>query len=80
STKPSVDKVLQVVKHLTMGDSAMAEDKVMDLLGELGLEARFHEEESKEVQLECAYIEKEKGNLVYVINGEDVENLNVNHR
>ncbi|KAH9298978.1 hypothetical protein KI387_030660, partial [Taxus chinensis] len=44
STKPSVDKALQVVKCLTMGDSAMVEDMLLELLGGPSLEARFEEE------------------------------------
>ncbi|KAH9308753.1 hypothetical protein KI387_036664, partial [Taxus chinensis] len=46
-----------------------------------GLEARFEEEvdEIEELQLECACLEKEKGKLVYVIDGEESESLDVIH-
>ncbi|KAH9326142.1 hypothetical protein KI387_006320, partial [Taxus chinensis] len=54
-------------------------DIVLELLGEPGLEAHFNEEDSKEVQLECACMEKEKGKLVYLIDGEEVEKLDVKH-
>ncbi|KAH9313601.1 hypothetical protein KI387_022228, partial [Taxus chinensis] len=40
---------------------------------------RFDEDESDEIQLECACIEKEKGKMVYVIDGEEMENLDINH-
>ncbi|KAH9313631.1 hypothetical protein KI387_022258, partial [Taxus chinensis] len=52
STKPSLDRALQVVKCLTMGDSAMTKDRNLDLLGELGLAPCFDEEYSEEMQLE----------------------------
>ncbi|KAH9298003.1 hypothetical protein KI387_029685, partial [Taxus chinensis] len=80
-TNPSVDNSLQVVKCLTMGDSAMAEDRLLELLGEPGLEACFKEEveEAEEIQLENVWLENEKGKLVYVINGEEAESLDVNH-
>lgn len=38
NTKPSVDKALQGIKCLTMGDSARMEDRLLELLGEPGLE------------------------------------------
>ncbi|KAH9288218.1 hypothetical protein KI387_032335, partial [Taxus chinensis] len=43
------------------------------------LEVRFDVEEPEELQLECTYMEKDKGKLVYVINGKEVENLDANH-
>ncbi|KAH9292824.1 hypothetical protein KI387_041999, partial [Taxus chinensis] len=62
-----------------MGDSAMEEDRILELLGEPGLEPCFDEEESEEMQLECTCMEKEKGKMVYVIDGEEMESLDVNH-
>ncbi|KAH9287579.1 hypothetical protein KI387_031696, partial [Taxus chinensis] len=80
STKPSVDKALQGIKHLTMGDSSRIEDRLLELLGELGLGVHFEEiEEIEESQLECTCLEKEKGKLVYVIDGDEPESLNVIH-
>ncbi|KAH9310437.1 hypothetical protein KI387_025472, partial [Taxus chinensis] len=54
-----------VVKCLTMGDSAMAKDRLLELLGGPSLEARFEEEaeEAEEIQLERMCLEKEKGKL-----------------
>ncbi|KAH9308998.1 hypothetical protein KI387_036909, partial [Taxus chinensis] len=54
-------------------------DRILELLGEIGLEACFNEEELEETQLERAFMEKEKGKMVYVIDGEEVDNLDVNH-
>ncbi|KAH9311554.1 hypothetical protein KI387_026589, partial [Taxus chinensis] len=48
STKPSIDKALQGIKCLTMGDSARMEDRLLELLGEPGLEACFEEEKETE--------------------------------
>ncbi|KAH9287494.1 hypothetical protein KI387_031611, partial [Taxus chinensis] len=79
STKPLVDEALQVFKCLNMGDSAMVEDRILELLGEPVLEVYFDEEELEEIQLECACMDIEKGELVYVIDGEEVEHLDVNH-
>lgn len=49
STNPSVDNALQVVKYLTMRDSSTEEVRLLELLGEPGLEVHF-EEEVKEVE------------------------------
>ncbi|KAH9330126.1 hypothetical protein KI387_002234 [Taxus chinensis] len=59
----------------------MVEDRLLELLGGLGLEARFKEEveETEELQLENACLEKEKGKLVYVFDGEQEEILDVSH-
>ena len=37
STKPLVDKELQVFMHFIIGDSAMVEDSLLELLGEPSL-------------------------------------------
>lgn len=81
STKPSVDKAFQGMKCLTMGDSAMTEDRLLELLGELGLGACFEEEveETEELKLECVCLKKEKGKLVYVIDGEESDSFDVSH-
>lgn len=57
----------------------MAEDRILDLLIEPGLEPHFDEEESEDMQLEHTCMEKEKGKMVYMIDGEDMESLDVNH-
>ncbi|KAH9326817.1 hypothetical protein KI387_006995, partial [Taxus chinensis] len=54
SIKPLVDKVLEVMKHLNMGDNAIAEDRILDFLGEHDLEACFDEEDLEEVHLKRA--------------------------
>ncbi|KAH9326213.1 hypothetical protein KI387_006391, partial [Taxus chinensis] len=64
---------------LTMGDSAMEEDRILELLGEPSLETHFDEEELEETQLEHVCMEKEKGKMVYMIDGEEMESLDVNH-
>ncbi|KAH9296158.1 hypothetical protein KI387_039746, partial [Taxus chinensis] len=80
STKPSIDKSFQGIKCLTMQDSARMEDRLLELLGEPVLEAHFEEEEEEEeLHLEHACSEKEKGKLVYVIDGEYLEILDVSH-
>ncbi|KAH9311782.1 hypothetical protein KI387_026817, partial [Taxus chinensis] len=68
-----------VDKHLTLGDYAMVKDQILDFIGEPSLEACFKEGKIEEVQFECACLEKEKGKLVYLIDDEEVENLDVNH-
>lgn len=45
STKPFVNEVLQVFKHLTVGDNSMVEDRLLKLLGEPYFEACFNGEE-----------------------------------
>ncbi|KAH9317911.1 hypothetical protein KI387_019680, partial [Taxus chinensis] len=68
-----------IIKFLMMGDSAKAKEILLDMFGELDLEARFDEEETDEVQLGRTWLEKEKGKLVYMIDDEEVENLDVDH-
>ncbi|KAH9301160.1 hypothetical protein KI387_012743, partial [Taxus chinensis] len=70
-----------IVKHLTMEDSAMVEDRLLELLGGPSLEVHFEEEaeEAEEIKIECACLENEKGKLVYVIDGEEIESLDVDH-
>ncbi|KAH9292669.1 hypothetical protein KI387_042147, partial [Taxus chinensis] len=69
-----------VVKCLTLGDSAKDEDLILYFLGEPDLEACFEEgEEIDEVQFEHTYLEKEKGKMVYLIEDEEIENLDVDH-
>ncbi|KAH9303725.1 hypothetical protein KI387_008129, partial [Taxus chinensis] len=79
STKPSVDKALQTIKSLIIGDNAKVEDRLLELLGKPYVETCLNEEESEEVHLEHACIEKEKVKIVYVINGEEMETLDLNH-
>ncbi|KAH9313623.1 hypothetical protein KI387_022250, partial [Taxus chinensis] len=49
------------------------------ILGEPSLETCFDEEEIEETELECVCMEKDKGKMVYVIDGEEMESLDVNH-
>ncbi|KAH9313360.1 hypothetical protein KI387_028395, partial [Taxus chinensis] len=74
-----MDKASQVIKSLTMGDSVMAEDILLELLGEPYLETHLNEEELEEIKLERAYMEKEKGKMVYIIDREEMETLDVNY-
>ncbi|KAH9301326.1 hypothetical protein KI387_012909, partial [Taxus chinensis] len=53
--------------------------RLLELLGETYLETCLNKEESEEIQLECTYMEKEKGKMVYVIDGEEIESLHINH-
>ncbi|KAH9306720.1 hypothetical protein KI387_011124, partial [Taxus chinensis] len=62
-----------------MGDSAKYEELILDMFGELDLEACFEEEETDEEKIVHAYSEKEKGKLVYMIDDEEVENLYVDY-
>ncbi|KAH9310453.1 hypothetical protein KI387_025488, partial [Taxus chinensis] len=62
-----------------MGDSVMEKDRILDLLGESSLEEHSDEEESNEIQLEHTCTKKEKGNMVCVMNGKEMENWDVNH-
>ncbi|KAH9331091.1 hypothetical protein KI387_003199, partial [Taxus chinensis] len=75
STKPPVNEALQVMKHLTLGYSAKDEELIHELLCESDLEACFEEEETNAEKLGCAYLEKEKGKMFYVIDDEEVDNL-----
>ena len=43
STMQPVDEALQNIKHLTLGDCTMVEDRLVNLLGGPNLEARFKE-------------------------------------
>ncbi|KAH9296893.1 hypothetical protein KI387_028575, partial [Taxus chinensis] len=54
-------------------------DRILELLDEIGLETHFDEEESEETHLEHACEENEKGNMVYVIDVEEMKSLDVNH-
>ncbi|KAH9312234.1 hypothetical protein KI387_027269, partial [Taxus chinensis] len=62
-----------------MGDSAMLEEMLLELLGEPSLGEHFEEEEIEEDLFEQAYVKRDKGKLVYVIDGEEAESLDVNH-
>ena len=59
----------------------MIEDRLLELLGEPGLEVHFEEEvvEIEELSLEHMCLKNEKGMLVYVIDGEESESLDVIH-
>ncbi|KAH9316231.1 hypothetical protein KI387_024858, partial [Taxus chinensis] len=39
----------------------------------------FEEEEPEDIQFERVCAKKEKGKMVYVVDGEEMENLNVDH-
>lgn len=78
-TKPPMNDVVQVMKCLTMGDSAQDKELLQELLGESYLEDHFEEEETDAEQLGHAHLEKEKGNMVYIVDDEEVENLDVEH-
>ncbi|KAH9308975.1 hypothetical protein KI387_036886, partial [Taxus chinensis] len=46
---------------------------------EPALEACFEKEETEQINFEHACTRKEKVKMVYVIDGEDAKNLDVNH-
>lgn len=46
-----MNEALQVMKHLTMGDSAKVKELIQELLGESELEARFKEGETDKENL-----------------------------
>ncbi|KAH9298113.1 hypothetical protein KI387_029795, partial [Taxus chinensis] len=60
--------------------SAKAKEHIQELFGEVDFGARFEkEEEMDSILLECAFLEKEKGNMVYIMDDEEVENLDIEH-
>ncbi|KAH9290109.1 hypothetical protein KI387_034226, partial [Taxus chinensis] len=65
--------------RLTMGDSGKVEELIQELFGETETGARFEDEEDDIILLEHASLEKDKGKLVYIIDDEEVENLEVDH-
>ncbi|KAH9325360.1 hypothetical protein KI387_005538 [Taxus chinensis] len=80
STKPLVEEALKFVKRLTMGDSAKEEEHIQELFGETEFGACFEkEEEMDSILLERACLEKEKGKMVYIVDDEEVENLDIEH-
>ncbi|KAH9299875.1 hypothetical protein KI387_044098, partial [Taxus chinensis] len=67
------------IKCLTLGDYVMIEDRLVNLLGGPSLEAWFEEEVPEDMQFKSVCAKKDKGKMVYVIDGEEKESLNFDH-
>ncbi|KAH9300163.1 hypothetical protein KI387_011746, partial [Taxus chinensis] len=64
---------------LTMGDSGKIEELIQELFGEIEIGAHFLDEEDDIILLEHTSLEKDKGKMVYIIDEEEVEHLDVDH-
>ncbi|KAH9315426.1 hypothetical protein KI387_024053, partial [Taxus chinensis] len=67
------------IKRITLGDYAMVEDRLVNLLSGPSLEVRFKEEEQEDIQFKHTCAKKDKGKMVYLVDGEEIENLNFDH-
>ncbi|KAH9313315.1 hypothetical protein KI387_028350, partial [Taxus chinensis] len=65
------------MKHIILGDSGKEEDLILELFSEPNSKARLDLEEIEEVDMGHSWKEKEKGKMVYMIDDEEVDNLDV---
>ncbi|KAH9313252.1 hypothetical protein KI387_028287, partial [Taxus chinensis] len=63
-----------------MGDSAKVEEIIREIFDEGDSGARFAgETETDATLVNCGFLEKEKGKMVYLVDDEEVENIDVDH-